>query len=66
MRQAERRANGEPSGREAGLNEEVRADRKYNGGKLTPGERKQVNNQQNKLSKSIYKANVSAILESRG
>ncbi|MBV9268623.1 MAG: hypothetical protein JO061_20820 [Acidobacteriaceae bacterium] len=41
--------------RETGLNREVRADRRANGGSLTPGERKQVNGQQNRLSRAIYK-----------
>ena len=41
--------------REAGLNHEVRADRQANGGKLTGAERKQVNQQQNHLSKAIYR-----------
>ena len=41
--------------REAGLNAEVRAERSANGGRLTNGERKSVNNQQNGLSQTIYK-----------
>jgi len=41
--------------REAGLQSQVRADRQMNNGKLTPGERKSVNNSQNQLSNSIYK-----------
>ncbi len=41
--------------REAGLNHEVRADRRANGGTLTAGERKQVNRQQNHVSRSIYR-----------
>jgi hypothetical protein len=32
----------------------VAADRKANGGKLTPEERKQVNRQQNQASRKIY------------
>jgi len=40
---------------EAGINKEVHADRSANGGKLTPTEKKQVNSQQNKASKQIYK-----------
>jgi hypothetical protein len=42
-------------GREAALNHEVSADRKYNNGHLTGAERAQVNRQQNRLSRSIYK-----------
>jgi hypothetical protein len=41
-------------GREAGLNREIRDDRQANGGRLTPQERQQVNQQQNHLSNSIY------------
>ena len=39
--------------REAALNGETRADRNANGGKLTAGEKRQVNRQQNQLSRSI-------------
>jgi len=42
-------------GREANLNGEIHNDRAANGGKLTPQEHQQVNQQQNNLSKSIYK-----------
>lgn len=42
--------------REAGINQEVRADRHANGGKLTGAEKAQVNRQQNRVSKAIYKA----------
>ncbi|MBV9081682.1 MAG: hypothetical protein JOZ62_03335 [Acidobacteriaceae bacterium] len=42
--------------REAALNHEVNADRKYDNGHLTQAERKQVNRQQNQLSRSIYRA----------
>jgi hypothetical protein len=42
-------------GREAALKNEVRTDRSYDGGKLTSAERAQVNRQQNKLSRSIYR-----------
>lgn len=64
--QQQRIANGVQSGqlsagetkrletREAGLNREVKNDRAANGGKLTAQERRQVNRQQNNLSKSIY------------
>jgi hypothetical protein len=37
-----------------GINKQVRADRKANGGTLTTGEKKQVNKEQNAASKSIY------------
>jgi hypothetical protein len=64
--QQQRIANGVQSGqltagetkrletREAGLNHEIKADRRANGGKLTAQERRQVNRQQNNLSRSIY------------
>ena len=41
--------------KEAKLNREVRNDRKANGGTLTPQERRQVNRQQNRLSRNIYR-----------
>ena len=41
-------------GRDAGINREIKTDRKYNGGHLTNAERKQVNRQQNHVSKAIY------------
>lgn len=41
---------------ESAINHEVHADRKANGGKLTAGERQQVNRQQNRESGKIYKA----------
>jgi len=40
---------------EAKINKEVRTDRAANGGKLTPQERAQVNRQQNKMSRQIYR-----------
>ncbi len=40
--------------REAGINREVRRDRKHNDGHLANAERKQVNRQQNHVSKAIY------------
>jgi hypothetical protein len=40
--------------KEAAINGETRADRAANGGKLTPAEKQQVNQQQNQLSKQIY------------
>jgi hypothetical protein len=41
--------------KEAGLNREIRTDRKANGGNLTNKEKAQVNRQQNHLSKNIYR-----------
>ncbi len=41
--------------KEAGLNKQIRQDRKANGGKLTAQEKKQVNREQNRLSRNIYK-----------
>jgi hypothetical protein len=41
--------------KEANINKEVRNDRAANGGKLTPKERKQVNRQQNRASRQIYR-----------
>jgi hypothetical protein len=64
--QQQRIANGVQSGqltagetknlesREANVNREIHADRSADGGKLTPQERRQVNRQQNNLSRSIY------------
>ena len=40
---------------EAGIHHEVRADRKANGGNLTPQEKAQVNRQQNRESARIYR-----------
>ena len=40
--------------RESAINHEVHADRAANGGKLTAAEHKQVNQQQNTLSRKIY------------
>jgi hypothetical protein len=37
------------------INNEVRNDRAANGGKLTPQEKKQVNRQQNRQSRKIYR-----------
>jgi hypothetical protein len=49
-------------GREARINREVKTDRAANGGTLNPQERRQVNRQQNRVSRSIYrdKHNVAA------
>ena len=41
--------------KEARLNKEVRTDRKANGGNLTNKEKRQINRQQNKLSRQIYR-----------
>ena len=41
--------------KEAKINQEVRNDRAANGGKLTPQERAQVNRQQNRSSRQIYR-----------
>ena len=40
--------------KEAGLNREIRHDRKQNGGNLTNKEKRQINRQQNQLSRQIY------------
>ena len=41
--------------KEAGLNREIRHDRRQNGGNLTNKEKAQVNRQQNQLSRNIYR-----------
>lgn len=41
--------------KEAGLNREIRNDRRQNGGNLTNKEKAQVNRQQNRLSRNIYR-----------
>jgi len=40
--------------KEANLNKEIRTDRKANGGNLTNNQKRQINRQQNRLSKDIY------------
>jgi hypothetical protein len=40
---------------EGALNKEVQGERAANGGTLTPGEKAQVNRQQNRLSRRIYR-----------
>jgi hypothetical protein len=40
--------------KEAAVNNEIRADRKANGGKLDSLEKKDINRQQNKMSRQIY------------
>jgi hypothetical protein len=42
-------------GKEAGLNHEIRHDRSQDGGHLTNREKAQVNRQQNRLSRDIYR-----------
>lgn len=66
-RQQKRIANGVANGsltpsetanlekKEAKLNHEIHSERVANGGNLTNNEKKQINQQQNKLSKQIYK-----------
>jgi hypothetical protein len=41
--------------KEAAVNNEIRADRKANGGKLDASEKKDINRQQNKMSRQIYR-----------
>lgn len=41
--------------KEAGLNKEIRTDRKANGGNLTNNQKAQINRQQNRLSRNIYR-----------
>lgn len=41
-------------GKEANLRNEIRTDRQANGGKLTGQEKKQINRQENRLSRKIY------------
>jgi hypothetical protein len=45
---------------EAGINQEIRADRAANGGKLTGAEKAQINHQQNKESRQIYRTKHNA------
>ena len=40
--------------KEAAINKETRADRAANGGKLSPGDKRTVNRQQNRVSDKIY------------
>ena len=42
-------------GRESAINKEVHKERTANGGKLTPAEHRQVNRQQNRTSRAIYR-----------
>ncbi len=41
-------------GQQQRINNQIRADRQANGGKLTPGERQQINQRQNNASRNIY------------
>jgi len=41
---------------QAKINQQVRADRQANGGKLTASEKAQVNREQNQQSRQIYRA----------
>ena len=51
--------------KEAKLNHEVRNDRKANGGTLTAQERRQVNRQQNRLSRNIYRDKHNSRVQSK-
>lgn len=42
--------------KEARLNHEIRRDRRANGGNLTNNQKAQINRQQNRLSRQIYRA----------
>ena len=41
--------------KEANLNKQIRAERKANGGNLTNNQKAQVNREQNRLSRNIYR-----------
>ncbi|HKD08279.1 MAG TPA: hypothetical protein VKB79_20425 [Bryobacteraceae bacterium] len=49
--------------KESNLNKEIRADRTANGGKLDKLEKKDINRQQNRLSKQIYKDKHNAAVQ---
>jgi hypothetical protein len=51
--------------KEAGLNREIRHDRRQNGGNLTNNEKAQVNRQQNRLSRNIYRDKHNAAHQTR-
>jgi len=53
--QVERRQTAKLEKGESNINKEVAADRAANGGKLTAAEKKQVNRQQNQMSRRIYR-----------
>jgi len=40
--------------KEQKINKETRADRAANGGRLSPGDKRTINRDQNKVSKNIY------------
>ena len=46
--------------KEAALNREIHADRAANGGHLTAAQHRQINRQQNRLSRQIYRAKHNA------
>jgi hypothetical protein len=52
--------------KEAAINGETKADRAANGGKLTATEKKQINGQQNQMSKQIYKDKHNASTQHHG
>jgi len=41
--------------KEQNINQQVKSDRQANGGKLTSGEKKTINKEQNNASRQIYK-----------
>jgi hypothetical protein len=49
--------------REAQVNREARQDRKANRGTLTPSEKRQVNRQQNRVSRKIYRDKHNAAVQ---
>ncbi|MFZ0820592.1 MAG: hypothetical protein WAM91_11025 [Candidatus Acidiferrales bacterium] len=52
--------------KEAGLNKEIRTDRKDDGGTLTQQQRAQINRQQNRLSNQIYQDKHNAATQKYG
>jgi hypothetical protein len=52
--------------KEAAINGETKADRAANGGKLTGAEKKQINQQQNQVSKQIYQDKHNANTQNYG
>jgi hypothetical protein len=51
--------------REQGINQQVRADRQANGGKLTGAEKAQINRQQNRTSRAIYRDKHNSVRAAR-
>jgi hypothetical protein len=49
--------------KEIAINRETRADRAANGGKLTSAEKRQVNRQQNRVSRKIYAGKHNAVTQ---